>query len=126
AIGIGAVVLHPADLPPRPVTRAFEHYRVTPYSGYTIDGLSLWAVERGGPSASHVVGYDAETGQVVQGEELFHRVRGVSTERLADLANAMLYNGECCVLKGSDAGWPKDAEGRQPLAPHVQDGKLVF
>lgn len=123
AITIGWLVLHPAGLPPRAVTIAFQHYRVKPYSGYSLPGLSLWAVERGG---DYVVGYDPETRRVVQDAELFHRVRGVPVERLADLANAMLYNGNCCVLKGSDPGWPKDTEGRQPRAPYVQDGKLVF
>jgi hypothetical protein len=123
AIGIGWLVLHPTGLAPRAVTLAFQHYRVKPYSGHSLPGLSLWAVERGG---DYVVGYDPETRRVVQEAELFHRVRGVPVERLADLANAMLYNGNCCVLKGSDPGWPKDTEGRQPRAPYVQDGKLVF
>lgn len=123
AIVIGWSVLHPDGMPPRAVATAFEHYRVKPYSGYSLPGLSLWAVERGG---EYVVGYDPETRRVVKDAELFHRVRGVPVERLADLANSMLYNGYCCVLKGSDPGWPQDTEGKQPRAPYVQDGKLVF
>ncbi len=123
-VAVSWPLLHSSDLPPRAVSAAFSHERISPYTTHSIDGLTLWTVRRG--DGSTVIGFRPERHTVVGGEELFVLFRGLSTGELAELANATLYNGEGNVLRSSAATAPKDEKGEQPKPPFVQGDKLYY
>ncbi len=124
AVALSWPLLHSSEMPPRAVSAMYSHYPIAPHTGHQIEGLTLWSVRR--MEGEHtLVGYDPETREVIDGERLFRRVRGVSLTDLADLANMMLYDGRFPIQRNT-ATSPKDESGADPTAPFLDDGRLVF
>ena len=117
--------LHGSDLPPRRLARMFDHRKISRTEEQEISSVVLWTVHMGA-GANVTVGFDPDRNEVVEGQELLRRARGVPVPKLAKLANEVLFTGYCCVLVGSGADWPRDDQGQMPKEPHVKDGKLVF
>ncbi len=117
--------LHGADLPPRRLAWQYNHSKISRNQDHEIAGVTLWSVHETSGRAL-IVGFDHDRNEVVEGPALFRRVRDLPVDKLAKLANGVLFNGYCCVVTEEDRTPPGDASGARPKPPFVDSGKLVF
>ena len=120
--GVTLCIVLSFDRAPRVLRDRYEHYSVDPFNDYVIEGVSLWLVGMSSDcQKGPIVGWDPKHKTIVEPEQLFRRVHGLSPDNLARrYQDTLRWDARGLIFTGVQA------RSHQVAPPSVHDGKLTY